>query len=290
MRVAFHASAGKKFDDALSRAFCAGCKAHRIKSGVHPTAEWDGTPVEGADVGVVVGVKDKSHPIMEAYLAAGRHAVFIDKGYTRIRGGPLGTEYWRVSVDAFQPLAYFRDKIRSDDRWKALDVPVRFTRNKGTAVLFAGSSQKFCDWHGLGDATAYAERTLAALRQHTDREIVYRPKPSWGDAVPIDGYQYSRDGDKFVTRLEAAYCLVTYGSNACFEALISGVPTVVLGDGVTAPLSSTTVEGVADPLFPPPHKTYELACALAYCQWTLDEMAAGTTLAEILPLLEKSRA
>lgn len=274
MKVTIYASEGKKFDDAIARSFKAGCARHGVMSETRATANWVGKLDRAADLAVVVGVKDKSGPIFKAYRAAGRHAVFIDKGYTRIRGGPLGTLYWRVSVDAFQPLAYFRCG-RPSDRWVALKVPIVASQRHGTNILFAGSSQKYCDWHGLGPATAYAERVLGDIRKYTDRPIVYRPKPSWADAVPVAGYEYSPGDDKFITQLEDAHCLVTYGSNACFEAVLHGVPSIVLGDGVTRNVSSTTVAEVAAPRMPTAVETYALACDLAYCQYTLDEMAVG---------------
>lgn len=273
-RLAFYASVGKKFDDGLAQTFTAGCRRHGMTTHVFPTADWAGQVDRKADVGVVVGVKDKSGPIFKAYRAAGKHAVFIDKGYTRIRGGPLKTLYWRVSINTFQPLAYFRCG-RPDHRWRALNIPITEYR-PGSTVLFAGSSQKYCDWQGLGPATAYAERVLAEIRKYTDRPVVYRPKPSWKDAVPVDGYDYSPDSDKFITRLDEAHCLVTYGSNACFEALLNGVPSIVLGDGITRPVSSTTAADVEAPRMPNRDELYHLACDLSYCQWTLDEFANGT--------------
>lgn len=280
MFVTFHASAGKKFDDAIAAHFLAGCRLHGHRVACVPTAAWDGTPDPRADVGVVVGVKDKSGPIFQAYRKAGRHAVFVDKGYARIRGGDLGTLYWRVSVDDFQPLSYFRAG-RPPDRWDALGVEVADDRVRGENVLFAGSSQKFCTWHGLGDATAYAEAVLAKLRAYTDRPIVYRPKPSWVDKVEIPGFGYSPPEEKFQVELANAHCLVTYGSNACFEALVRGVPTVVLGNGITRDLGGTACKQVADPPFPKRGHVRKLAHDVAYCQWTLEEMAAGTCWADV---------
>jgi hypothetical protein len=282
MRVVFYASVGKKFDDTLGKAFARGAKRHGHTCVVQPIADFDGV-LPDTDVCVVVGVKSMSCPVFKAHRQAGRHAVFLDKGYTRLQGGPLGTLYWRVSVDEFQPLSYFRSD-RPADRWERLGLDIADTRSSGRSILFAGSSQKFCQWHGLGDATEYAAKTLRRIAKYTDRPVVYRPKPSWGDAVPVEGFGYSSHEDRFPTALSEAHCLVTYGSNACFEALLNGVPTVVLGDGVTRPVSDTELSAVDSPRFPSYVETLQLARDLAYCQWTVDEMAAGECWCEIQSL------
>ncbi len=286
MRIAFHASVGKKFDGAISAAFADGVRTAGHKCRVIPTADWKGEPEPDAAVGVVVGVKDKSAPIFQAYRAAGKQAVFIDKGYARIRGGPLGTLYWRVSVNAFQPLEYFQKVRHSSARWDSLGVTIDGKRRSGQNILFAGSSQKFCTWQGLGDATKYAEKVLAGIGKYARRPIIYRPKPSWTDAVPVDSFGYSPPTEKFQVELANAHVLVTYGSNACFEALINGVPTIVLGDGVTRPLSDTSLEAVERPRYPSAKEVHQLAYDLAYCQWTLEEMTSGETWQDIASHLE----
>ncbi len=287
MKVVFYASVGKKFDDAIAAAFGAGCKNRGVDFEIAKTSEWAGRAGKRTDMAVVVGVKDKSGPIFKAHRHAGKHAVFIDKGYTRIRGSDLGTLYWRVSVDAFQPLTYFLKTDRPSDRWDALGLPILPRQAGGEIVLLAGSSQKFCTWHDLGEATAYYRKTLVELSKHTKRELVYRPKPSWQDAVPIKGFGYSPPAAKYEVELERSHCLVTYGSNACFEALIRGVPTLILGDGITRPLASTGCHNVERPFFPNADAVRRLAHNLAYCQWTLQEMECGKTWDNIVEVMTK---
>jgi hypothetical protein len=164
---------------------------------------------------------------------------------------------------------------RPSDRWDRLGVRVSGRAKQGDNVLLAGSSQKFCDFHELGDATEYARTVLRKLRKHTKRPLVYRPKPSWGGAVPVEGFGYSPASEKFVTELSASHALVTFGSNACFEALLAGVPTLILGDGVTRGLSITDYEDIESAEWPGSDAVYLLGCNLAYCQFTVSEMANG---------------
>lgn len=287
MRVVFHASVGKRFDDQIAEAFASGCRTHRVDCRKEPVESWSGTA--DADVGVVVGVKGSSAAIFRKYREEGRHAVFIDKGYTRIRGGPLGTLYLRASLDAFQPLEYFQRLPRRSTRWDSLGVPIAEGRRPGRNVVFAGSSQKYCNWHGLGDATRYAQDILGGLAGYTSRSVVYRPKPSWGGKEPVDGFSYSGPDQRFDTELSDAHAVVTHGSNACFEALINGVPTVVLGEGIARPLAATGYSDIDAIGYPPVDKVHQLAYDLAHCQWTLEEIASGALWQEFKDVLKWRR-
>jgi hypothetical protein len=227
MRVAFYASEGKKFDESIADAFEAGM----------PPAQGEGASACPRPGGPGCRTPRRTWPSSSGSRTSpgrssrrtgriGRPAVFIDKGYTRIRGGPVGTLYWRVSVNDFQPLRTSRPSPARRDRWDALNIrscrpaPVRAPPSCSPAAARSTAT---------GRASARPRPTptgvLAEIRKHTSRPVVYRPKPSWKDAVPIDGSDYSPDTDKFVTRLDDAHCLVTYGSNACFEAVLAGVPS-----------------------------------------------------------------
>jgi hypothetical protein len=288
MKVVFYVSEGKKFDETLAEALGRGVRRRGDEYEVRPIAGFERAD-PAVDVAIVAGVKGWSQDCFEAYVQAGRHAIILDKGYTRIRGGPLGTLYWRCSVDAFQPHAYLSRAQHSGERWNRLGVTIipDLGRQKGS-VLFCGSSQKYCNWHNLGDATEYARKVLGELRRRTDRELVYRPKPSWGDAVEIPGYRYSAPGDKFLPELDRTFVVVTFGSNAAFEAILRGVPAVVLGDGIARPLARTSCKDVESPLRPAATAVYDLACNVAHCQWSADEMASGEAWKHLRAEIEHS--
>jgi len=60
----------------------------------------------------------------------------------------------------------------------------------------------------------------------------------------------------------------------CLDAVMHGIPVVVLGDGIAKPLS-----GTLDEMY---HYTDDerdqLLNDIAYCQWTLDEIKSGEAL------------
>ena len=43
-----------------------------------------------------------------------------------------------------------------------------------------------------GDPTEYAKYLVSEIRKYSKRQIWYRPKPSWRDAMPIEGTYFSR--------------------------------------------------------------------------------------------------
>ncbi len=145
--------------------------------------------------------------------------------------------------------------------------------------MLAGSSAKYHAFYGLSDPTRYAQKIVKQLAHLTKREIIYRPKPSWREAVPIRGTRFSPPKSYMLENLghilPTAHCLITHGSNACFDAMVAGVPSIILGDGVALPISSCDLYKIEDLPKPRDHARLQLLANLAYHQWTESELASG---------------
>jgi hypothetical protein len=221
-----------------------------------------------------VGVK--SRELYAGYRKAGIHTVLLDKGFVRGKGR-RAFEYWRVGVNAHHPTRFLETGRSPPGRWIELGLKIEDWRSEGRHVVFAGSSEKYHAFHGLPHPTEYAASVIDALKRHTEREIVYRPKPSWHDATPIDGSRFSLGEEETIGDvLTDAHALVTHGSGACFEAMVRGVPSVILGDAIARPISSTRVRDIEEPFEAPDMRRQRLLWNVAYCQWTLEEFATGT--------------
>lgn len=277
LRVAFYASTNHRFDLGISGSMRGGVRACGDRYSVLSIADYRGEPSADVDVACFMGVKNKSRLVYDSYRAAGKHTLVFDKGYTRLGGGALGTLYWRAVLDDFQPAPAVLRAAYPTDRWDRLNLTIKPQRRarKG-CILFCGGSQKYCNWHDLGDANQYARSVLDAASAYTSRELVYRPKPSWSGALSLAGYGYSDAEARFRNELERTFHVVTFGSNAAFEALLAGVPALVLGDGVAQVLARTSLADIEDPLYPDVDEVYRLGCAVAYHQWTLAELDDGT--------------
>lgn len=268
MNVTFW-SARKPREERIAAAFGQAVRAGGDRFAVR-TVEDHRAPV--SDVGCVFGVKGGSRRLLDDHRAAGKHTLFFDKGHTRHKVG--GEAMWRVSVDGYMPLATFQRTRRPDDRSRALGLSLA-PRWFGDYVLFAGSSQKHCDFHGLGDCTAYARGVIQEIRARTDKPVIYRPKPSWRDAVPIAGATFSRPPATLADELKRSFVLVTHSSNAAVEAVLAGVPVIVLGPGIARPVALHRIADINHPFWPAEAARRQWLADLAYCQWTVAEMASG---------------
>ena len=259
----------------LTEAMLAGIKNHGDEAEIRPLTG-EAQTADGCDVATMVGVKSKR--LFQANWPKGIHTLMLDKGYIRENpaGEVKGWKYWRVAIDGHHPTQYLAQMNCPPDRWERLGIKMKPWRAKGRHVIFAGSSEKYHEFYDLEDPTAYAQKFVWRINKACGRPIIYRPKPSWGNAVPIDGTTYSYGkGTTIYDLFPNAHCLVTHGSNATFEAVCEGVPCVVLGDAVAKPISSTDAEEVENPRLATDDERLKWASNLAYAQWTLSEFQSG---------------
>jgi hypothetical protein len=84
--------------------------------------------------------------------------------------------------------------------------------------------------------------------------------------------------------LARAAVVVTWNSNTGVDALLAGKPVVALGEGaMAAPLAARELGGRCDP------DREAWAHALAWKQWTLDEIRSGDALVGVVEDLRAGR-
>lgn len=265
MRVIFAAS-HKGREQRLARAFRDGVEKRGDECAI-VAAETAEDALLGADTVAMVGVKSRA--LWRAVWRSGGVPIMLDKGY--IRGG---WRYWRASVGAHHPTRFLmRGSRRPPPPSKQLGEPSAWRRD-GSHVVFLGSSAKYHSFHGLPHPTEYAETAIAEIRRTTGgRPVIYRPKPSWRDAVPVPGARMSTGS--LSADLAGAWATVTHGSNACIDSALAGVPCVVLGDAVARPISSVRLRDVAAPHL----ASREIRCQwlenLAFWHWDMREISRG---------------
>ena len=172
---------------------------------------------------------------------------------------------------------------RPDDRFNKLKVEPQKRRthpNNGT-VLICGSSEKYHAFHSLDHPTDYADRLMRRIRKQTDRQIVYRPKPSWKNAKAITGAALSTGSQSIKDALRSCHVLVTHGSAAAMDAILAGVPAIVLGNSIARPVAETFLENLENPFWPPNHLLQRWCNAMAYTQWSTEELRTGEAWTEL---------
>ncbi len=265
-RVGFCMNQTKKRESRLAMEAAAGFR----KFGFEIKQVGPDDTINDCDLICVIGVKSMNR--MSEANAAGIPYLYFDKGYSRKPG------YWRIGLNSHQPTEYLNDIDYPEDRRIMFDWnPKPWRKNRPTDdILFAGSSLKFHVIKNLSHPTEYAQDVINRIRTHAKRRIVYRPKPSWKEAEPIKGTVFSRE--KGIENVfDRTGVLITYGSNSCFEALLNGIPSIILGDAVTRSISDTSINehSLLNPRKASEPERLQLLNNLAYYQWKPDELESG---------------
>jgi hypothetical protein len=151
----------------------------------------------------------------------------------------------------------------SPERWERLGIALKQWRETGSHVLV-------CPSRGIGMNPApmdWTERTVAALRKLTKREIRIRPHPgNWKPRAAEHAATLARD-------LEGAWACVIWASSAGVRSLIEGVPVIYTAPSwICADAAGTRLEDIENPPMPDRLPAFH---RLASAQWTLAEIASG---------------
>jgi hypothetical protein len=266
----------------LEAALTSGFKANGDAPIVIHTHDYDRSALTKYDLIVFVGVRRKSRRIYNHAKEAGLHTLMVDKGYM-LRG-----THMRFSVDGIHPWYLGREPY-TDARLKKFGIAPLPRHRGGDYILFAGSSQKYCDFHELGDASDYAEKICGQLlnvvrtKDSLNTRVIYRPKPSWWGRLTHkripQGVVFSGPDQDIAALLPKCRCVVTHGSNTGIEALIAGIPVVTTATGPdTSPIYSIVghdLNQVLDPPFPSDEARRQRLSELAWAQFSFDEIASS---------------
>ena len=225
------------------------------------------------------GVHRGLRSIYDDAIASSTDLLFFDLGYWNLGqyvNGSLRRSYHRVGLNDRHPNAYLMQRDHPETRFSKLHLKPNFDRKKvGNDILLVGMGSKAAAFHNM--VPGYWETSMVkAIRQYTDRQIVYRPKPSASRRSPssIMGATVSV-GCSIEQDLERAWCVVVHQSNAAVDALLAGVPVIVMSGGAAAEICSSDITLVDDPPMPDEATRRQFFNNLAYTQWTLIEMANG---------------
>lgn len=228
------------------------------------------------DVAIFYGLAHGLDRILRDYRKHSR-AVYVDLGYWGRRKRTRFDGFHKMVLNARHPTDYFQNRPKGPERFLMHGVTIRPWRTEGKHILVAGMSAKASLAEGL-QPHSWERETIARLRELTARPIIYRPKPNWLEARPIDGATFDRE-----TPLEIAlvncHAVVAHHSNVAVDALMAGVPCICPG-GVASRLSGHELEQIESP--PTPDGREQWAADLAWTQWSVDEMREGMAFRYLL--------
>lgn len=224
-----------------------------------------------AEVAVFYGFDAMLRRIFRDYRARGKPVVLVDLGYWGRRDGGRLSGYHKVSVNDRHPTEYFQRVQHDSSRVDALGLTIAPWRTPGSAVIVAGMSAKAALVEGFRPSE-WEQKTISLLQQITDRKLIYRPKPSWGEAKPIAGAQYAPGDIDIAQLLSDCHAVVTHHSNVAIDGLILGVPAFCTA-GAASPLACSDFTKIDEPIYP--EGRHQLVNDLAFCQWTVAEIRLG---------------
>lgn len=230
----------------------------------------DTSPDHIGDADMIGFVGVKSIQRKEAAIRAGMPFMHFDKAYNRD-----WPKWWRVCINAAHPTEYMMHLRRSSGR--ARDQGWRFRgwrAERGEAVLLAGSSAKYAAYVGAPHPSQWAKDMAKAYG--VSGPVIYRPKPSWHDAVEIPGTEFSKGSktNPIIRDFKRSRVTVTHSSVAAFESIMYGLPAITTGLGITKHMEDD-------------EHIQEAINALAMCQFNRSEIQSGYVFrhaAEVLSL------
>jgi hypothetical protein len=221
------------------------------------------------DVAIFYGLASNLQQLFADYRE-NKRAIYVDLGYWGRRKLSRWDGYHKLALNSRHPTAYFQNRPKGPERFAEFNIPIAPWRKSGRHILVVGMSAKASWAEGL-QPEQWERETIAKLRTLTDRPIVYRPKPNWMDARPIEGSTFQR-----TARLHEAFAdchaVVAHHSNTAVDALVAGIPCIC-PDGAASVLSGHSLEHVEDP--PMPDGREQWAWDLAWTQWSIEEMQSG---------------
>lgn len=224
-----------------------------------------------AEIAVFYGFDANLRRVFKDYRAAGRTVIYVDLGYWGRKDNGKLSGYHKVVVNGRHPTAYFQSTRHPFDRAERLNLTIQPWRRGGEHIMVAGMSAKCAEVEGFRPSE-WESLTIEALRKRTDRQIIYRPKPSWAEASRLQGAKFEPEHDALPRLLENCHCVVTHHSNVAIDGILAGVPAFTTA-GAAGALALSDLDMIESPIRPEGREQF--IADLAYTQWTTAEMRTG---------------
>lgn len=255
-----------------------------FSEGVPQAVDTECRPVEHyepSEVAVVFGVAKTALPfttargqVINGQRERGLPCVVLETGY--IHRGDGAEHYYAAGLGGLNGWADFRNADSPCDRWEQLGLTLKpypsVPPTEGYALLCGQVPWDASVQHTQHDFFLFMAAEL--ITRILDLPIVFRPHPKAPlKAYPAQVHQFASGHASLENDLVGARLVVVYNSNVAVDALVAGVPAVVLGAGDMVGLAA--YRRLHDAKKWPPPERRQWACDIAYTQWTLQEMREG---------------
>lgn len=180
--------------------------------------------------------------------------------------------YWQVGYGGSSGHADFRNKNSPGDRWKALGISCKpWRRQPNGHIIVCGQ----VPWDTQVQDLNHQQWCRNTVDFFTGRKVLFRPHPRMRTNVRaqygIPQHLYAPNS--FEECCVLAKCFVTWNSTSAVDALVQGVPVIVMDRGSIAWGLALHSLFETDYLIYPDRTQW--SHDLAYTQWTPEEMRSG---------------
>jgi hypothetical protein len=211
------------------------------------------------------------YKIMHQCLEDRRDFFYVDSGYLGNHTGPGNRRgdklYHRIVKNDLQSNQIIAS---SPDRWEKLQLKL-LDRRYGRKIIVAAPDEKPCRYYKI-NREQWLKDTVEEIKKHTDRAVIVRERAAKRvDRTVNDPLSHVLAND--------VHCLVTYNSIAAVEAILQGVPAIVLAPTHAAqPVAGTKICDIENPVWADRAHREAWAHSLAYQQFHVREMRDGTAM------------
>jgi hypothetical protein len=269
----------------MAETFAAGVRRHGDNITFQPLGQ--GFP-DCYHAAVIIG--NKQRYLLNPLSEYGCPIISIDRAYAVLEGGELSRirNYSRVSINDSHPMDFLGKLSMPDDRRNRFNWNPKPWRREGKYIVFAGAARSYYDRRGIPGIRSHVIQVVDDIKRYSKRQVLFRVKPNlrrdFGGPLPN-----AIDASHKVYDLPALFAdchtLVVEESSIAIEALLSGVPSVVLGPSPTRLISSTCLSEVDNPKLASHEEVTNLLNDLAYFQFNSVEYGDGTAWAFLRGLL-----
>jgi hypothetical protein len=193
---------------------------------------------------------------------------------------------WRISLGHVNSLGVFGNNDNLDTaRPKKLGVNLQnFAGKRQPEILLCGQLSDSLQWQNMPAMESWVTSNITAIREYTDRKIVFRPHPRQpirsnfaGISVEIPR-KIPNSYDDYAINYNY-HCVINHNSGPTVQAAIAGTPVVCDQSGLAWPVSST-IQNIEAPVLPDRADWFLKLC---HTEWTVEEIQKGLPLARLLP-------
>ena len=248
------------------------------------------TPTKVAVIQGWVHEDSKSSPhlnlrntVITQQLIKQQYVVAVDSNLFLYANTSNPGHYLRYSFNGVFPnTGIYCDTVIDPARWQkislALNISLKPYRQNGNHILLC--LQRNGGWSmGAFDVVAWANQTIAQLRQHTDRPIVIRAHPGDRGAknyvLRITGKNVTvSNNSELVADLQNCWAAVNHNSSPVVGAAIEGMPIFVTDTSKSQcrEIANTDLAQIENPRMPDRQAWAE---RLSMFHWNFDDLRSG---------------